>query len=84
MIIQNALVFITNSNKFASAIANYPANGAFCRSIDIKIIYDENTKSVYYEAYFDYGDPGQSPNDILAKVKYDNGDFKDLYVTKVK
>ncbi len=82
MLLEEALTHITNSIDFKQAVSNYPQQGAFCRNILIRLQVDPgNNNSIYCDANFDYGQPGNSKNDIRATVIYRNGDFKDVQVS---
>ncbi len=83
MLLQDALRFIIQSHKFTNAVAGYPQQGAFCRGIDIKLHHDVSTNALYCEAYFDYGHAGESTDDIIAKVSYNQGQFENLLVNYI-
>jgi hypothetical protein len=81
MIVKDAIDFILNSAEFKEVIKKLPENGAFCRELNVKLLADVPKKMYYCEVYFDYGNAGNSLDDILARAAcHDDGAFSLLYI----
>ena len=85
MIIKNALDFIINSTEFKALAKNLPESGVFCRNVDAKLLADVAKEMYYCEVYFDFGNAGNSMDDILARVQYHNdGSFSFLHLSNLE
>jgi hypothetical protein len=80
MLINNAISFVINSSQFAQKVQQANLNINACRRLDTKLLADVASETYYFELYFDFGNAGQSTNDILARVKIlTDGSFQFLY-----
>ena len=80
MLISNAINFVINSPQFANKVQHFHLNINACRRLDTKLLADVASQTYYFELYFDFGNAGQSTNDILARVKIlTDGSFQLLH-----
>lgn len=85
MLSLNALNFIKETENFKQKIADQNLEVDFCLEIRIRLLPNPKDQYYYYQVYFDFGLPGNSKKDILARVKInEDGSFELLELEYVK